>query len=81
MTTVNGFIMAESPVVGVRFPSELLSTIDALVGKEGKTRSEVVLTLVRRALNIDPNPDTQAILSRLDELEKKLLTCRTSTSV
>lgn len=73
--------MPKSPVLGIRVPPELLSAIDALVGKDGKNRTEVVLTLVKRGLNIDPNPDTQAILSRLDELEKKLLPCQVSNNV
>ena len=67
--------MAESPVVGVRFPPELLSQIDGMVGADGKTRSEVVLNLVKRGLGIAPSPDTAVILDRLEELEKKLLAC------
>lgn len=67
--------MAESPVVGVRFPAELLQQVDALVGSKGKSRSEVVLTLVKQALNIEPSADTATILKRLDDLEKKLLPC------
>lgn len=67
--------MAESPVVGVRFPQELLEQIDGAIGRDGKNRSEVVLNLVRRGLGIAPSPDTAAIIDRLDALEKKLLTC------
>lgn len=67
--------MAESPVVGVRFPTDLLEQIDGAIGTQGKNRSEVVLNLVKRGLGIEPAPDTQIILQRLEDLEKKLLAC------
>lgn len=67
--------MAESPVVGLRIPPELLSQIDSMVGVDGKNRSEVVLNLVKRGLGIAPSPDTAVIIDRLDALEKKLKTC------
>lgn len=68
--------MAETPVIGVRFPPELSEQIEALIGKAGKNKSEVVLTLVKRGLGIEPSPDAQTILARLDDLEKKLPPCQ-----
>lgn len=66
------YTMPESKNVGVRIPDDILAAIDERIGNEGKTRSEVILTLIQRGLNIAPSPDAQAILERLDVLEKKL---------
>jgi metal-responsive CopG/Arc/MetJ family transcriptional regulator len=64
-----------APVVGVRFPTELLDQIDGLIGTTGKNRSEVVLNLVKRGLGIDADSTTAEIADRLGALEKKLKTC------
>lgn len=64
--------MSESKNVGVRIPDAILAAIDERIGNEGRTRSEVILTLIQRGLAIAPSPDTQAILERLDSIEQKL---------
>jgi metal-responsive CopG/Arc/MetJ family transcriptional regulator len=66
--------MAESPIVGLRFPPELLQQIDRLVGHEGRSRTEVILNLIKRGLG-EGGSDTSAILDRLDALEKKPIAC------
>ncbi len=66
--------MAESKIVGVRFPGELLSQVDRLVGVEGlgKNRSEVVLALVGKSLGTAPEQNLSAVLERLERIEQKL---------
>lgn len=67
--------MSESPILGLRIPQDLLSQLDALVGSQGKNRSEVALKLIRKGLGAASGPDTEAILERLAAMEKKLLAC------
>lgn len=64
--------MADTTNIGVRCPDDLLSQIDGLIGRDGRNRTEVILTLVKRGLGLESNPGTADILARLDELEKKL---------
>ena len=66
--------MPETKITGVRIPAEILAQIDKLKGSEGSSRSEVILTLLKRALGMESGADTATILERLDALEKKLLT-------
>lgn len=67
--------MAESPVVGIRIPPELLREIDSLVGTVGKNRTEVVLTLIKISLGLETRKDTAFIIQRVGKLEKKPQTC------
>lgn len=64
--------MAETTNIGLRCPNEILSQIDARVGFDGRNRSDVLITLVKRGLGLESNPGTGEILARLDALEKKL---------
>ena len=68
-----------TPVTGIRIPADLLALIDARA-IDGKTRTDIVIELIRSGLGIAPlsedlgHPDRYTVLnSRLTELESNVL--------
>ena len=62
---------------GFRIPGEILSKIEALATGEGKNRTEVLISLLRRGLAIAPSPTSQpapSLESRVEALEKEVQT-------
>ncbi len=57
-------IMAESPVVGLRVPPDLLKAIDRARGKQ--PRSAFILDLIRTGMNVD-RPDHASIRALITE--------------
>jgi hypothetical protein len=67
--------MGATPVTGIRIPPDLLALIDARA-IEGKTRTDIVIELIRSGLGVEPSiegmnqPDRYTALNtRLTELE------------
>jgi hypothetical protein len=71
--------MGATPVTGIRIPPDLLALIDARA-IEGKTRTDIVIELIRFGLGVEPSiegmnqPDRYTALNnRLTELESSVL--------
>lgn len=69
--TVLGGCMA-SKNIGFRIPEEILTEIEARVGIDGETRTEVVISLLRRGLAIDPPAPGLDLEARVMTLEKEV---------
>jgi hypothetical protein len=71
--------MGATPVTGIRIPPDLLALIDARA-IEGKTRTDIVIALIRAGLGVEPSiegmnqPDRYTALNeRVTELEGSVL--------
>ncbi len=64
--------MSESKSVGLRIPDEILTEINSRIGIEGRNRSEVILALIQRGLGLKPVSQSNEMVERLEEIEKKV---------
>lgn len=70
--------MTETKVTGVRIPEEILAQIEKLEKAEGKSKTAVIVGLLRLGLGMEAGADTATVLERIEALEGKLLSCLTT---
>jgi hypothetical protein len=63
--------MSKVPIQ-LNFSADLLKQIDSLIGIEGSDRSEVIFTLLKRALAEASDSDGSTVLARLTTVEQTL---------